>query len=170
MLHRTRPSPASAATELRPLSVCLSPLSPATLQQPVMAGRQGNQTWLRQQLQKALGWDDVEATEAVVAAVAAAVANSEDVEGLVEAYMGGNPKARQLVQQFCGMPPGVQARPRDATAPSTASGGGGGGGASSRPGSSGRSAPQAAEPAPQADQPKVGGGVETVAAAARGQR
>jgi hypothetical protein len=126
-----------------------------------MAGRQGNKAWLRQQLQKTLQWD-AEAAEAVVEAVAVAAAsgNSSEMGDLVEAYMGGNPTAHQLVNQFCGVPPGGGAR---------ASGSGGGGGGSggrqascageqrgSGSGSgSGRARPATVEPPPPAERPKV---------------
>ncbi|KAL4854996.1 Activating signal cointegrator 1 [Chlorella vulgaris] len=95
-----------------------------------MAGRQGNQAWLRQQLQKTLQWD-AEAAEAVVEAIVQATAAADSqaaVEELVVAYMGGNPSARNLVQQFVGVPAphkqkegasgsGGRQRPADTAAP-----------------------------------------------------
>ena len=134
-----------------------------------MAGRVGNKTWLRQQLQKALQWD-AEAAEAVCEAVSAAGSRGE-VDELVEAYMGGSPAARKLVEPFMGPqgaaaaataapPPGMQMLQRGGGAGGGASGsgaggsrpGGGGGGASG----SGRAPPLTVELAPPADKPKVG--------------
>lgn len=132
-----------------------------------MAGRVGNKTWLRQQLQKVLQWD-ADAAEAMVEAVAAS--SSDEVDQLVEAYMGGNPTARQLVRQFCGpaggtaaaagAPPGMQMLQRGAPQqPGRGSGaapsGSGQSAGGSRTGSGGgRGPPQTMELQPPAGKPK----------------
>lgn len=202
-----------------------------------MAGRVGNKTWLRQQLQKVLQWD-ADAAEAMVEAVAASSSDevrgsrlvdeqalrfdrfaqyrayqsllrkgrlswvlcclggtasavlsldpqrhsvgrpalsfhSPQVDQLVEAYMGGNPTARQLVRQFCGpaggtaaaagAPPGMQMLQRGAPQqPGRGSGaapsGSGQSAGGSRTGSGGgRGPPQTMELQPPAGKPKVSG-------------
>eukprot|EP00887_Chlorella_sp_A99_P006420 scaffold3.g6420.t1 len=65
-----------------------------------MAGRAGDRKWLKDQLVKALGWD-VFVAEGVVEAIAAAQ-SQEEVDGIVEGYMGGSKAAEALVRQFRG--------------------------------------------------------------------
>ena len=129
-----------------------------------MAGRVGNKTWLRQQLQKALQWD-ADAAEAVCEAVAAA-GSPEEVDALVEAYMGGNPAARKLVEQFKGTtgasaaataaaPPGMQMLQRGGGGSGSAASSRHGGGTGTATGSTSRAPPQSMELAPPAEKPKV---------------
>ncbi|PRW59891.1 activating signal cointegrator 1 isoform A [Chlorella sorokiniana] len=139
-----------------------------------MAARRGNKAWLRQQLAKALKWD-ADTAEGVVEAVAAA-GSQEEVDALVEAYMGGDASAANLVHQFRGPPtaaagqpppgppaPGMQLYQRDSEmrqlesslrggGGSSAGAGGAAAGSSSGAGGSGRgrAAPQAVELSPPA--------------------
>lgn len=53
---------------------------------------------LARRLVDQLGWDSV-AVEGVVEALAAAT-SQDDVDDLVQSYMGGDPAAKRLVQQF----------------------------------------------------------------------
>lgn len=57
-----------------------------------------DRAWLARRLVDQLGWDSV-AVEGVVEALAAAT-SQDDVDDLVQSYMGGNPAAKRLVQQF----------------------------------------------------------------------
>ena len=57
-----------------------------------------DRAWLVRRLVDQLGWDSV-AVEGVVEALAAAT-SQDDVNDLVQSYMGGDPAAKRLVQQF----------------------------------------------------------------------
>ena len=57
-----------------------------------------DRAWLARRLVDQLGWDSV-AVEGVVEALAAATSQG-DVDDLVQSYMGGDPAAKRLVQQF----------------------------------------------------------------------
>ena len=102
-----------------------------------MAGRQGNKTWLRQQLAAALGWDAA-TTEGVVDAIAAAN-GSEEVKQLVDNFIGADVRAQQAVRQFLGAAAGGSHQQQTRPA--------GGGGSSS--------GTQAQRPPPAEEAPKV---------------
>ena len=57
-----------------------------------------DRAWLARRLVDQLGWDSV-AVEGIVEALAAATSQA-DVDDLVQSYMGGDPAAKRLVQQF----------------------------------------------------------------------
>lgn len=128
---------------------------------------------------KALKWD-ADTAEGVVEAVATA-GSQEEVDALVEAYMGGDPSAANLVRQFRGPPasggqpppappaPGMQLYQRDSelrqlesSLRGAGTGAGGSGSSSSAAGGSGRARapPQAVElpPPAAADKAKVWAG------------
>lgn len=150
------PLPPLVAAARHPPSVQTQASPP--LPSPPMAARRGNKQWLRQQLQKALGWD-VDTADALVESVAAAGGSRPEVASLVEAFTGGSDAAMKAALQFCGLP---------AVAGAGDSGLAGGGrssgepaGSGSRPGSAGgrggaAAPPQAVELAGPSQKAKVG--------------